>query len=130
MEQGHRLDVAGEDEVVDAYLLQFWPAPAGPGRIVRQTTEIAAYWHRANPEPALTDADRAERKRHKAEKKARRKLEARRGGPAAVGRSSASAPAAGVRTDRHRIRVRSTSPTAEPPRRSLTLRYAPCITDP
>jgi hypothetical protein len=78
MDQGHRLDVVGEDNVVEAYLLQFWPAPAGPDRTVRQTTEIAAYWHRANPEPALTDAERAERKRHKAEKKARGKIEARR----------------------------------------------------
>ncbi|RSM54880.1 hypothetical protein DMB66_36600 [Actinoplanes sp. ATCC 53533] len=78
MAQGHRLDVASEDEVVDAYLLQFWPGQTGPDRIVRQTTEIAAYRHQANPKPALTDADHAERKRRRAEAKARRKIEDRR----------------------------------------------------
>jgi hypothetical protein len=78
MEQGRHQDVADEDEVVDAYLLQFWPGQAQPDRIVRQTTEIAAYWHQANPTAALTEADRAERKRLKAERKAQRKIEARR----------------------------------------------------
>ncbi|MFI7544439.1 hypothetical protein [Actinoplanes sp. NPDC049599] len=58
--------------------MQFWPGPAGPDRIVRQTAEAAAYWHRAHPEPARTEAERAERKRRKAEKKARAKAAARR----------------------------------------------------
>ncbi|MEU8818761.1 hypothetical protein [Actinoplanes sp. NPDC048796] len=35
------------------YLLQFWPA-TGVDRIVRQSSEYAAYWHREGPEPALT----------------------------------------------------------------------------
>lgn len=78
MRQGRDQDVAGKDEVVDAYLLQFWPGRAAPDRIVRQTTEIAGYWHQANPKPALTEADRAERKRRKAEKKERREAKARR----------------------------------------------------
>lgn len=78
MEEGRHQDSAGEDEVVDAYLLQFWPGEAGSDRIVRQTSDIAAYWHDANPEPALTEAHLAERKRRKAEEKARLKAEHRR----------------------------------------------------
>lgn len=35
------------EETPDSYLLQFWPGPAAPGRIVKQTGERAAYWHRA-----------------------------------------------------------------------------------
>ncbi|MEV6350778.1 hypothetical protein [Actinoplanes sp. NPDC051851] len=35
------------DEVSGSYLLQFWPGPLAPGRIVKQTGERAAYWHRA-----------------------------------------------------------------------------------
>ncbi|MFF7250321.1 hypothetical protein ACFZBU_41370 [Embleya sp. NPDC008237] len=30
---------------VDRYLLQFWPAPAEPDRVVRQTSDQAAYWN-------------------------------------------------------------------------------------
>lgn len=35
------------EETPDSYLLQFWPGPPTPGRIVKQTGEQAAYWHRA-----------------------------------------------------------------------------------
>lgn len=35
------------DEVRDSYLLQFWPAPPAPGRIVVQTSAAAEAWHRA-----------------------------------------------------------------------------------
>ena len=35
---------AGEP-VIDRYLLQLWPAPAAPDRILRQTSRSAAYWH-------------------------------------------------------------------------------------
>jgi hypothetical protein len=31
--------------VVERYLLQFWPAAAAADQVVRQTTEVAAYWH-------------------------------------------------------------------------------------
>ncbi|MGA5299041.1 hypothetical protein ACPCHT_03890 [Nucisporomicrobium flavum] len=78
MQEGQRQDTAGEDEIVDAYLLQFWPGEAEPDRIVRQTSEVAAYWHKANPKPAVGDAERAEAKRRKAEKRARAKEEAQR----------------------------------------------------
>jgi hypothetical protein len=30
---------------VDAYRLTFWPAPAAPDAVLRQTSDIAAYWH-------------------------------------------------------------------------------------
>jgi hypothetical protein len=36
--------MAGEAEL-DRYLLQFWPAPPQPDRIVKQTSAHAAYWH-------------------------------------------------------------------------------------
>jgi hypothetical protein len=35
------------DDGPDSYLLQFWPAPPAPGRIVVQTSERAEAWHRA-----------------------------------------------------------------------------------
>lgn len=34
-----------EPEPVDHYLLQFWPSPPAPARVVRQTSDHAAYWH-------------------------------------------------------------------------------------
>ncbi|GGQ83671.1 hypothetical protein [Couchioplanes azureus] len=35
------------EQTPDSYLLQFWPGAPAPGRIVKQTGERAAYWHRA-----------------------------------------------------------------------------------
>ncbi|WP_250038389.1 hypothetical protein [Paractinoplanes maris] len=35
------------EDTPDSYLLQFWPGAPAPGRIVKQTGERAAYWHRA-----------------------------------------------------------------------------------
>lgn len=35
------------DDAPDSYLLQFWPAPPAPGRILVQTSERAEAWHRA-----------------------------------------------------------------------------------
>ncbi|MFI6985289.1 hypothetical protein ACIBSV_42915 [Embleya sp. NPDC050154] len=62
---------------VDRYLLQFWPAPAEPDRVVRQTSDQAAYWHKiardlpAPPTPgeraAAARAARAEEARASAE---------------------------------------------------------------
>jgi hypothetical protein len=46
MDAGKEADTILDDEpTVDSYLLQFWPAPAAPDRIVKQTSETAAYWH-------------------------------------------------------------------------------------
>ena len=53
MDEGHDLDTPDEDEEVgpDSYLLQFWPAPPAPDRILRQTSQSAAYWHSEAPGP-------------------------------------------------------------------------------
>ncbi|MFF0497183.1 hypothetical protein ACFYU5_12310 [Nocardia aobensis] len=55
MDQAHQKDTRLDDEpLLDRYLLQFWPAPPEPDRVVRQTAEIAAYWHdyaRRQPSP-------------------------------------------------------------------------------
>lgn len=47
MDEGRELDtrVSGEPQA-DSYLLQFWPAPPRPDRVIRQTSQNAAYWHR------------------------------------------------------------------------------------
>lgn len=56
MDAARAADTRSDDEPeLDRYLLQFWPAPPGPDRIVRQTSEIAGYWHgvvREVPKPA------------------------------------------------------------------------------
>jgi hypothetical protein len=58
MQQGHDQD-SGADEIIDRYLLQFWPAAPGPDRIVRRTSWAAGYWHDHNPRPAPAAADLA-----------------------------------------------------------------------
>ena len=45
MQKGSELDTNVGDEPVDRYRLDLWPAPAEPDRIVKQTSEVAAYWH-------------------------------------------------------------------------------------
>jgi hypothetical protein len=30
----------------DRYMLQFWPAPVAPDRVLKVTSDVAAYWHR------------------------------------------------------------------------------------
>lgn len=59
MDQANREDTRlGDEPLLDRYLLQFWPAPPEPDRVVRQTTEIAAYWHdfaRAQPSPSASE---------------------------------------------------------------------------
>ncbi|WP_240797406.1 hypothetical protein [Streptomyces sp. F001] len=63
MDQANRRDTRLHDEPrLDSYLLQFWPAPPKPDRVLKQTSQIAAYWHdyaRRQP-PAPTPAERAE----------------------------------------------------------------------
>jgi hypothetical protein len=47
MQHGRKQDTLLEDkEPVDFYLLSFWPAEATPDCIIKQTSEIAAYWHK------------------------------------------------------------------------------------
>ncbi|MFB8276557.1 hypothetical protein [Nocardia colli] len=46
MDQARQKDVRLDDEPLqDRYLLQFWPAPPEPDRIVRQTSQSAAHSH-------------------------------------------------------------------------------------
>jgi len=45
MDAGRNLDTAYDRPAPDRYRLQFWPGPLGPTMIVRQTSEIARYWH-------------------------------------------------------------------------------------
>lgn len=55
MDVAREMDVVMDDEpCVDRYLLQFWPAAPSPDRVVRQTSQAAAYWHehaRRQPPP-------------------------------------------------------------------------------
>ncbi|MEU0009118.1 hypothetical protein ABZ079_33925 [Streptomyces sp. NPDC006314] len=63
------MDEAGEEDTrldgepqLDCYLLQFWPAPPAPDQVLKQTAQVAAYWHdyaRRQPPPP-TPAERAE----------------------------------------------------------------------
>jgi hypothetical protein len=34
------------EPLIDSYALVLWPAPVAPDEVVRQTSEVAAYWHR------------------------------------------------------------------------------------
>lgn len=46
MDAGRDLDTrSDEDPQVDSYLLQFWPAPPAPDRVIRQTSRSAARDH-------------------------------------------------------------------------------------
>ncbi|MFD4656939.1 hypothetical protein ACFWP2_15085 [Kitasatospora sp. NPDC058444] len=46
IDEGHRRDTGTPDEPqADRYLLQFWPAPPAPDRVLRQSSRTAAYWH-------------------------------------------------------------------------------------
>jgi hypothetical protein len=46
MDDGRAADtLVGDEAPVDAYRLWFWPSPPAPDRILRQTSETAAYSH-------------------------------------------------------------------------------------
>ncbi|RAJ69322.1 hypothetical protein K377_08144, partial [Streptomyces sp. PsTaAH-137] len=66
MDEARKLDTRmPEEPQVDSYLLQFWPEPPRADRVVRQTSQIAAYWHRTARElpPPPTPEQRAETER-------------------------------------------------------------------
>ncbi|MEU7469955.1 hypothetical protein AB0A94_15685 [Streptomyces sp. NPDC044984] len=66
MDEGRELDTRGDGKPqADSYLLQFWPAPPRPDRVIRQTSRNAAYWHRCARElpPPPTPEERAETER-------------------------------------------------------------------
>ncbi|MBB4710447.1 hypothetical protein BJ965_000329 [Streptomyces luteogriseus] len=52
----------GEVPQLDRCLLQFWPAPPEPDRALKETSRIAAHWHRyaRTLPPPPTPAERAE----------------------------------------------------------------------
>jgi len=80
MDQAHRQDTRIGGPQLDRYLLQFWPAAPGPDRVLKQTSEIAAYWHefaRTQPPPA-TPEQRADAERHARLAREQADLEARR----------------------------------------------------
>ncbi|WP_433718596.1 hypothetical protein ACQP2Y_30415 [Actinoplanes sp. CA-051413] len=58
MQRGHDVDTRPDDEPVDRYMLQFWPA-VGVDRVVRQGSEVAGYRHRHSTDPALTGEELA-----------------------------------------------------------------------
>ncbi|MFD2473453.1 hypothetical protein [Amycolatopsis silviterrae] len=66
MDEAHRLGIPeGEYFEPDRYLLQFWPGPPEPDRVVKQTSAAAAYWHdtaRKQPPPP-TPEEKAEAER-------------------------------------------------------------------
>lgn len=65
MDQARQADVRMPDEpVIDRYLLQLWPAPMRDDAVLRQTSEVAAYWHEVArttppPPPPPTPEERA-----------------------------------------------------------------------
>ncbi|MBN9795588.1 hypothetical protein DMP17_44535 [Pseudonocardia sp. TMWB2A] len=63
MDQARAMDCRVDDDpALDRYLLQFWPAPIEPDRVIRTTSEIATYWHShaaALPAPTRTSSERA-----------------------------------------------------------------------
>jgi hypothetical protein len=73
MEEGRELDTRmEEDPEADRYLLQFWPAPMGADRVVKQTSEIAAYWHEfatEQPSPPTPEEKAAAEQERRAEQR-------------------------------------------------------------
>jgi hypothetical protein len=46
MDAAHEADtIMGDEDSIDAYRLSFWPGPPAPGRVLKQSSEIARYWH-------------------------------------------------------------------------------------
>ncbi|MFF8875479.1 hypothetical protein [Streptomyces massasporeus] len=63
MDRAKEMDTRSSDEPqLDRYLLQFWPAPPEPDRVLKETSRTAAYWHRhaRTLPPPPTPAERAE----------------------------------------------------------------------
>lgn len=81
MDAGNEENVifAGEP-VVDHYLLQFWSAPEQPDRVLKQTSNLAAYWHAdaSRQPPPPTPEERAESARRAKEEERQRQREAAR----------------------------------------------------
>ncbi|WFB11289.1 hypothetical protein LRS74_32820 [Streptomyces sp. LX-29] len=78
-EAGQRDTRMDDEQQLDCYLLQFWPAPPAPDRVLRQTSEQAAYWHdharQQPPPPSPAERAEAERRARLAQEEAERELE-------------------------------------------------------
>ncbi|TCC44762.1 hypothetical protein E0H75_34580 [Kribbella capetownensis] len=80
MDSGHETDNTLDGEpLVDHYLLQFWPAPPEPDRVIKVTSGTAAYWHdyARQQAPPPTAEERAETERQAVLEHERRQVEAR-----------------------------------------------------
>ncbi|SFO96241.1 hypothetical protein SAMN05421810_101533 [Amycolatopsis arida] len=86
MDEGRAQDTRTIDEPeVDRYLLQFWPAPPAPDRVVVVTSGTAHYWHGVPrtlpPPPSPEERAAAERRAHEERRReverARREAEER-----------------------------------------------------
>lgn len=64
MDEARDIESNYDGDVIDTYLLQLWPGPPRPDRIIRQTSSCAAYWHptnrRAEPPPEQHEAETAQ----------------------------------------------------------------------
>jgi hypothetical protein len=64
MDEARDVETNYDGELLDTYLLQFWPGSSGPDRILRQTSGCAAYWHQSNrqaePPPEQAEAEAAQ----------------------------------------------------------------------
>lgn len=84
MDAARAADNRLEDEPeLDRYVLRFWPAAPEPDRVVRQTSEAAAYWHRVvrdlpPPPPPPTPEEPAEAERRQRLERERHEEERRR----------------------------------------------------
>lgn len=76
MDQAKQADVRMSDEpVIDRYLLQLWPAPMRDDALLRETSEVAAYWHEVArttppPPPPPTPQERAAEALREAQRRA------------------------------------------------------------
>ena len=80
MDEAHTLGIPeGEERELDRYLLQFWPSPPAPDRVLKQTSATAAYWHRNAREqpPPPSPEEKAEAKRQALLERDRVRAEAR-----------------------------------------------------
>lgn len=71
-------DDDGITDPPERYLLQFWPALPAPDVIVRQTSSVAAYWHRVaqqTPAPPSAEERAAARQQKRAEQERQRREE-------------------------------------------------------
>ncbi|MEV1119529.1 hypothetical protein AB0I91_31135 [Actinosynnema sp. NPDC049800] len=80
MDEGHLMIYREDDEPsTERYVLQFWPAPPEPDRIVKQTSAQAAYRHQHAREqpPPPTPEEKAESERRAREERERASARAR-----------------------------------------------------